>query len=143
MKIRFLLFFLFLTYSSLSQENNKARTFSPDIQLNTCLDSSSNQTTYGMMECTGRARDAWDAEMNNYYKKLMDVLKPEEKEKLKASQKKWLEYRNAEFETSTAVYYGMEGTMWKISAVSRQMEIVRQRALDLMSYYEDLTMKNE
>ncbi len=54
-----------------------------DNQLQQCLDSSKNSTTAGMIDCTIRARDAWDNELNRYYKLLMQILSDDEKAKLK------------------------------------------------------------
>jgi uncharacterized protein YecT (DUF1311 family) len=134
------LFALLLTIRGYSQSTETKMTEFPiDISLKGCLDSAENQTTVGMMDCGGRARESWDREMNKYYKLLMQQLNENEKAKLRAAQKKWLEYRDAEFENAGAIYYGMEGTMWRIVAVNTQMNLVRQRALDLQSYYENLT----
>jgi uncharacterized protein YecT (DUF1311 family) len=110
-----------------------------DIRLKACLDSDENGTTVGIMGCTYRAENSWDAEMNKYYQQLKSLLTPVEMEKLKTSQIKWLEFRDAEFSTSDLIYNDMQGTMWPIVRADSQMEIVRQRALELKYYYESLT----
>ncbi|MEI7596039.1 MAG: lysozyme inhibitor LprI family protein [Bacteroidota bacterium] len=112
-----------------------------DIQLQKCLDSTANQTTVGMIDCTRRAMDAWDSELNKYYKQLMNILSEEEKEKLKLAQQKWLLYRDTEISLAGTVFNNLQGTIWRIVAAERQMDIVKQRALGLKSYYE--TLKDE
>ncbi len=137
----FILLVLILTiktnYSQITDQS--ADNFPIDISLKACLDSTANQTTVGMMDCAGHARDSWDSEMNKHYKLLMTRLTKDEKIKMEAAQKKWLEYRDAEFLNAGTIYYDMQGTMWRVVAVNRQLEIVRQRALDLKSYYDNLT----
>jgi uncharacterized protein YecT (DUF1311 family) len=108
-----------------------------DIQLKNCLDSSQNQTTFGMISCHERAEIAWDKELNKYYKLLMKVLSEDEKTKLKTAQRNWLAFRDSEAAFSYAMYTNMEGTMWKISEAARRMALIRQRALELRSYYDD------
>jgi len=111
-----------------------------DLTLEECHSIDSNQTTYGMMECEATAQEEWDSEMNKYYKLLMEVLKPEEKEKLKAAQRQWIVYRDNEKDFATTMYYNMEGTMWRVVAAGRLTEIIRARALELKGYYEVLTI---
>ncbi|CAN5384929.1 hypothetical protein BH10BAC1_BH10BAC1_20000 [soil metagenome] len=140
LKLITILALVFTLNKCYSQEKvQTAGDYAIDVTLNTCLDS--NQTTVGMMECAGQARDAWDKELNKYYKLLMSKLTDIEKAKLKTAQKKWLEYRDTEFDASGTIYYDQDGTMWKIVAVNRQVEIVRQRALDLKSYYDNITFE--
>ena len=111
-----------------------------DLKLKICLDSTENYTTYGMLHCTGQAMDLWDNELNKYYKLLMSKLNDNEKNKLRTSQRKWLEYRDAEFATSSLIYDNMQGTMWTIVSLDGKMQIVKERALSLKSYYSSLTL---
>ena len=105
-----------------------------DIHLKECLDSTENQTTYGMIKCSIRAGDAWDKELNKYYKLLMKALTADEKEKLINSQKKWIVYRDSEIEFTRTIYDNLQGTMWRIVSADRQTEITRQRVLELKEY---------
>lgn len=43
-----------------------------------------------------------------YYKLLLGIVVPEAKIKLKASQKKWLEYRDSEFVMAHTIYNDMQ-----------------------------------
>lgn len=109
-----------------------------DKQLRLCLDSNENQTTIGMIQCTNRAEDLWDVELNKYYKLLMGVLDKDQKILLKEAQVKWLAYRDSEIKLASDLYYSLEGTMWRIVYADRRMEIVKQRAEELRLYYETM-----
>lgn len=130
---------LFFTLTAIGQ-TTKSDSNIIDIRLTACLDSTENQTTVGMIGCTVRAESLWDAEMNKYYNLLRKVLSPEEMEKLKASQIKWLAYRDAEFSAAGTIYNDMQGTMWGIIETETCLDIVKQRALNLKAYYDNLSI---
>ncbi|GHV58734.1 hypothetical protein FACS1894182_11700 [Bacteroidia bacterium] len=92
-----------------------------------------------MMLCYSAAEKEWDAELNKYYKLLMGILSQESQGKLLAAQRLWLKFRDSENTFSTDMYYGLGGTMWRIVATQRSMDIVKTRALELKEYYENLT----
>ena len=112
-----------------------------DKKLKECLDSGNNYTTTGMIECEVRAKNAWDVELNKYYKLLTQTLSAGEKEKLKTAQKNWLVFRDAEEAFSSAMYGNMQGTMWSVTKISVDENLVKQRALELKAYYDDKTLK--
>jgi uncharacterized protein YecT (DUF1311 family) len=139
---RLFIIFLSLFYVTLHGQTDNTKVEHPiDIRLEQCHAVDSNQTTYGMMNCEAIARDEWDKEMNKYYKLLMDTLPSDEKVKLKAAQIAWVNYRDKEKEFSTTMHYNMLGTMWRVVAAGRSCNIVRQRALELESYYDNFTFK--
>ncbi len=128
-----------LTIHAFGQETHTSKKHPIDIRLEKCHLIESNQTTFGMVNCETIAREEWDLEMNRYYKLLMNTLQTDEKVKLKAAQVSWLSYRDKEMEFSAKMYYNQQGTMWRVVAAGRSCDIVRQRALELKSYYEILT----
>jgi uncharacterized protein YecT (DUF1311 family) len=130
--------FLCLTSGSFAQITDASDTHPIEKRFAACLEKEEGQTTVGMIECTAKARDEWDKELNKYYKLLMGVLNAAEKTKLQQAQRKWIEYRDTEYAFSGEMYYNLEGTMWRIAAAGRQMELVKERALALKSYYEML-----
>lgn len=89
----------------------------------------------GQIQCAARAIEAWNREMNRYYKLLMGLLSPDEKTKLKKAQVAWLGFRDHEMTFQGTTYNNLEGSMWRVAAVYRQLEIVKQRATDLAEYY--------
>lgn len=112
-----------------------------DLKIEQCLSIDSNQSTFGMINCIRTAMEEWDTELNKYYSLLIDKLSIDEQEKLRAAQRKWLEYRDKEFEFIETMHGNMEGTMWKIVEADSRNNVVRQRALELTSYYNTLTLE--
>jgi len=96
---------------------------------------SENSTTAGMVNCSNEARKKWDAEMNKYYKLLMGLLDKKGQGNLRESQLAWLKFRDAEFESIENMYHQM-ATMYIPIRSGDRMDIVKQRALQLKSYYE-------
>jgi uncharacterized protein YecT (DUF1311 family) len=125
--------------SIFAQDASQTKPNPIDVLLQKRLDSSQNQTTAGMISCEAWAKDAWDKELNKYYKLLMGTLSADEKETLKKSQINWLTYRDSESKFSSQMYTDMEGTMWRSASVSAEVEIIKQRALELKAYYSDKT----
>lgn len=121
-------------------QDNPGDQYPIDIKMQHCLDTDSNQTTYGMCQCSAVAREEWEVEMNMYLQLLMDTLTEEEGEKLKQAQQQWTEYRDAEIAFKNQLYTDMMGTMWRVVAAGRAYEIMRERALGLKGYYEMLTL---
>jgi uncharacterized protein YecT (DUF1311 family) len=103
-----------------------------------CIDKDENQTTAGMVECTVRAAEEWEKELNKNYNLLMGKLNTEEKEKLRLAQRNWLAYRDKELEFAATMYTNLEGTMWRIAIADRRANLTKQRAVELKAYYDDL-----
>lgn len=99
-----------------------------------CLDKS--QSTADMLKCTYKAYDDWDKEMNKSYNLLMKKLPANQKSELLKAQKSWLAFRdtNQKF-IKTSIWEGKEGTMFRPIAINEDVELVKQRALQLSSYY--------
>ena len=112
-----------------------------DIQRENCLDIDSNQTTIGMVDCERITADLWDKQLNEYYNSLMKLLNKEEKQSLKESQLKWLEYRDSEMKFYGSFYNNMDGTICKIVAAGRRCDVIRTRALELKEYLDILTVE--
>jgi uncharacterized protein YecT (DUF1311 family) len=109
-----------------------------DKHLRECLETSENQTTVGMTDCSMKAEEEWEKELNKNYDLLISKLSIDEKEKLKTAQKNWISYRNKEIEFASEMYINMQGTMWRIVLADRRTELTRQRALELKAYYNNL-----
>lgn len=96
--------------------------------------------TVEMIECAAKKYEAWDKEMNKYYKLLMGILGKEEKAALIESQRKWITYRDAEIAFAATLNRNKDGTMWPVIFGSTKAGIVRTRAMELIGYYETETM---
>lgn len=109
-------------------------TYSIDKVEQKCLDKS--QSTADMLRCTNKAYDDWDKEMNKSYNLLMKKLPANQKSELLKAQKAWLVFRdnNQKF-IKTSIWEGKQGTMFLPIAINEDVELVKQRALQLGSYY--------
>lgn len=99
-------------------------------------------TTVDMLNCTEQGHQAWDAELNRVYKRLMALLTPEAKEALRAAQRKWLEQRDLEYAAIGLLYTqpGFEGTMWGPIRGELTNRILKERVLQLQGYLDDMEM---
>lgn len=98
-----------------------------------------DDSTAGTVEAANRAAVKWDQELNRVYKALMKPMGSEARQKLQASQRRWLAYRDAELAAVGAIAGDLYeqnggGTLWGMVAAVRSMEIVRARALELTEY---------
>lgn len=142
MKFGLCLFTLFFSIACLAQEKQKKQ-HPIDAAYLKCLDQPENQTTVGMVNCAIEAKKAWEKEVEKYYQLLLAKVSKEHKDKLKASQEAWKNYKQKEIDFSTNMYLDMGGTMWKIVAADAETEFIKQRALLLKSHYETLLEGNE
>lgn len=74
----------------------------------------------------------WDKELNRAYKALMSNLSTEKQNQLRTSQRKWIEFRDAEF----ALLRDIDKTAMYPQPKTREMKYVRQRALELIELKE-------
>lgn len=131
------LLFIFLSVSVFSQNKNQQENFI-DIEESKCFDKQ-DISNAEMRKCTIKARGSWDKELNKYYNLLAFKLPKDAFEILKASQKEWIIYRDKEFKFITKFYFEVkEGTMWYNIAENKKKEIVKNRALGLQMYFENL-----
>lgn len=61
----------------------------------TCM-TKSDGSTLSVLECTATELKAQDDRLNNAYKKLGASLKPQRKDYLVASQRRWMQFRDAD-----------------------------------------------
>lgn len=131
------LLFIFLSVSIFSQNKNQQENFI-DIEESKCFDKQ-DISNAEMRKCTIKARESWDKELNKFYNLLASKLPKDAFEILKASQKEWIIYRDKEFKFITKFYFEVkEGTMWYNIAENKKKEIVKNRALELQMYFQNL-----
>lgn len=105
-----------------------------------CMDRA--PSTAGMIECLQQAYTAWDAELNAVYADVRLRLNPQAQSALKNAQRLWLSYRDAEFAAIDAIYGAMQGSMWQLAGLSRKVEFLKNRVIELRMYQEDLSQAN-
>lgn len=138
MKRHFFIIGLAILSSSLTSfGQQKGSSYPIDKKLQSCIES--NGSTMGMVECTQKAQNEWDKELNKYYKLLLGKLDASDQQFLRESQRQWLAYKEKETKFYMRVYGKQEGSMWSNVIADKALQITRQRAIELMDYYGTLT----
>jgi uncharacterized protein YecT (DUF1311 family) len=90
-------------------------------------DETCNGGTYEIIECLSKLADKWDRRLNEAYKLALETAKPKQREKLRAAQRLWLRYREANCD-----YYSLgEGSMARIDAADCYQSMTAARAREL------------
>lgn len=141
-KLLVVLAFVLLPVIGYSQDHKDSK-HPIDVEMNQCMDK--DGSTQGMIQCMRNAEEKWDTEMNKYYKLLMKELESDSTavNDLREAQREWIKFRDKEFQTIASYYtylYNKEGggTLYSLLAQSAHLEVVRQRALDIIDKYEVL-----
>jgi uncharacterized protein YecT (DUF1311 family) len=84
-------------------------------------------STYEMVECLKAKTAYWDKRMTVAYQAAMKDALPKQREQLRAAQRLWIQYRDA-----NCLYYGMgEGTIARIEAGECMRKMTQDRAREL------------
>lgn len=87
-------------------------------------------STLGMHECLGEAIERWDLQLNLHYRRLTGGLSEETLAEVKAAQRAWMAWRDAQYEAFTAL--GSEsGSLGGVINGQRRLAIVREQAVRL------------
>ncbi|SHK49921.1 lysozyme inhibitor LprI family protein [Thermocrinis minervae] len=132
----FVLVFVFVVVS-FSEEKQEKHPI--DVWLEKCIEKDSS--TAEMINCSNKAYEMWDKELNRVYQELMKKLSPEEKELLKESQRQWLKFRDAEFRFINQIY-GYEGGFYHTQRIGSKIDLVRERVLHLLDYLKEKMISN-
>ena len=103
-----------------------------------------NDTSYAVLaDCSFKAYEKWDKELNKAYSKLIEKIKKEiDKEAMKHAQDAWRAYRDAEFNAFNFMF-NKPGNEMSIMREEGRIEIVRERTLQLRAYIEALKTEKE
>jgi uncharacterized protein YecT (DUF1311 family) len=114
-------------------------TYPLDEFLDHCLAQANHGSTASQVECTNQAKQRWDDEMNQDYRRLADRFPPKAQASLRDAQRRWLQYRDADQLLIDAVYELTKGTMYAPMQAYSHLRLVRERSLTLKSYFAALT----
>lgn len=90
-------------------------------------------STAGMLAAIDWEEQQWDTLLNTAYRALLAKLPEKGRESLRASQRAWLTFRDAEYKTLDGVFSTREGTMYLPIAADARMRITKHRASELAS----------
>jgi uncharacterized protein YecT (DUF1311 family) len=80
--------------------------------------------TFQMVECLKAKTAQWDKRLNAAYQKAVQDAQPAQREQLRAAQRLWIQYRDA-----NCLYYGMgEGTIARLDAGECMRSMTEARA---------------
>lgn len=99
--------------------------------LSACLAKESNASTAGQTSCEGEAARAYDRRLNAAYTALMRRLPAGAAAQLRAAQRSWIAFRDAELKSSSAFYETRQGTMYVAMQAADETALVRDRAIEL------------
>ncbi|WP_420137674.1 lysozyme inhibitor LprI family protein [Sphingomonas sp.] len=99
--------------------------------LQRCLDDPAHGATAGQSACIGRATQSYDRRLNAAYRTLLRLLPAPAAAQLRTAQRQWLVFRNADVAARGALYETRQGTMYVPMQGQADMQLVRDRALQL------------
>ncbi len=99
------------------------------------------QTTLELGQCLTTAMQQWDKELNAAYAALMQTLEPEAREALKASERAWIGFRDAEVKFLRERFSTQDGTLWPLVEGAQIMDLTRRRAIQLRCYVKMMDME--
>lgn len=110
-----------------------------DKALQECLNK--NDTTVGMNKCVYQSMEYWNKEIEKYLDLLSKIITEDDYNKILEAQKKWIEFKELEFETINLVME-KQGTMFQNSTVGLKAALIKERALNLKELYDTLSYEN-
>jgi uncharacterized protein YecT (DUF1311 family) len=108
-----------------------------DAALDACTAKPEGSSTVGMVECTGDAIRAWDSRLNEVYRQVMAALDPKSRELLRASQRRWVAFREAEHEAMGGPWRQDRGTIIRVLTASADLSAIKERVQELQLYGPD------
>ncbi len=108
-----------------------------DEEINAAMDA--DPTTRGMIEAAGKGTALWRQELDRQYENLVSLLPEEGVGLLEEAQECWTIWVERELALQSLVYHHIYdsldgGTMWLLIGAVADMEVYRNRALQLMAY---------
>jgi uncharacterized protein YecT (DUF1311 family) len=105
-----------------------------DKNLDDCLNNPAASSTVGQTQCIASAGAAWDRELNETYQRLLKSLDPSSQTSLRASQRQWLAFRDAERKFQAGPWSRDQGSLAAVSVGLVNVDILRNRVLTLRNY---------
>lgn len=92
-----------------------------------------NGTQIELTEAQAEVFERWDAVLNEIYKELEKQLSPNDMNKLRAEQLKWLTHRDEKAAEAASKYEG--GSMKNLEYASIQAQLTKERCYELVELY--------
>jgi uncharacterized protein YecT (DUF1311 family) len=108
-----------------------------DAALDACLAKPEGASTPGMVGCTGEAIREWDKRLNKVYQQVMAGLDPKSRELVRASQRRWVAFREAEHEAMGGPWRQDRGTIIRVLTANADLSAIKERVQELQLYGSD------
>lgn len=96
-----------------------------------CVESS-NGVTITLRKCANEELQRQDTRLNRLYKKLINASESSDREKLKAAQSAWIQFRDRQCEYDAGSE--KQGTMWPLMVTSCHLDFTIRRADEIESW---------
>jgi uncharacterized protein YecT (DUF1311 family) len=108
-----------------------------DAAVDACLAKPEGASTPGMVDCTGEAIREWDKRLNKVYQQVMAGLDPKSRELVRASQRRWVAFREAEHEAMGGPWRQDRGTIIRVLTANADLSAIKERVQELQLYGSD------
>ncbi|WP_322042895.1 lysozyme inhibitor LprI family protein [Paraburkholderia sp. J67] len=102
-----------------------------DAGMRACLARADRSSTAGQVQCMDDARTAWRSAADAAFVQLLAKLPPAQQRRWRASQQKWVAWRDAEDTMLGAAFATTSGSSYQIYEADMRLQPVRDRALAL------------
>jgi len=96
-------------------------------------------TTADMLVCADKEYQQLDQDLNRVYAALLAEMTPAHAQLLRESQRRWLSFRDAEFNAIDGVYDAQDGTIHRVLRLGQRNQVVRHRVEQLTSLRDAIT----
>ena len=96
--------------------------------LRTCLEKPENQATMGMVDCMAAETRIWDQRLNREYQETLRSLDQETQARLRAAQRLWIQFRDANCLTHRTL---TGGSIDQLTGADCMMRMTALRAIEL------------
>lgn len=96
-------------------------------------------TTADMVVCADQEYQRLDQELNRVYAALLAEMTPAQAQSLRDAQRRWVAFRDAEFNAINGVYDSLDGTIYRLLRLGQRNQVVRHRVEQLTSLRDAIT----
>jgi uncharacterized protein YecT (DUF1311 family) len=104
--------------------------------LEQCMASPQGLSTQGTRACIDDAAKAWDRELNRIWGELKRELPADAMDRLRAAQRQWIAFRDAEIAALDAAFGAMQGSMFQPMHAEAVSRLTRDRVRQLEALLE-------
>ena len=108
-----------------------------DGALDACLAKPEALSTPGMVECTDQRSERGNKRLSEVYKQVLAGLDPKSRELVRASQRRWVAFREAEHEAMAGPWRGDRGSITQVLTANTDLSAVKERVRELELYRSD------